>query len=89
MDIKKAVDALNDILNTPLYGEGGVQEMAKAKGIYIPDSDYVDGWDVATELVSAHYAGEENYPLMDRDVTILLRTMCLILDTELEMIKKF
>ena len=84
--VRKAVDALNDILNTPLYGEGGVQEMAKAKGIYIPDSDYVDGWDVATELVSAHYAGEENYPLMDRDVTILLRTMCLILDTELEMI---
>ena len=84
--VRKAVDALNDILNTQLYGEGGVQEMAKAKGIYIPDSDYVDGWDVATELVSAHYAGEENYPLMDRDVTILLRTMCLILDTELEMI---
>ena len=84
--VRKAVDALNDILNTPLYGEGGVQERAKANGIEIPDSDYIDGWDVATELVSAHYAGEEDYPLMERDVTILLRTMCLILDTELEMI---
>ncbi len=84
--VRKAVDALNDILNTPLYGEGGVQELAKANGIDIPNSDYVDGWDVATELVSAHYAGEEDYPLMDRDVTILLRTMCLILDTELAMI---
>lgn len=84
--VRNAVDALNDLLNTPLYGEGGVQEIAKANGIDIPDSDYVDGWDVATELVSAHYAGEEDYPLMERDVTILLRTMCLILDTELEMI---
>ena len=84
--VRKAVDALNDILNVPLYGEGGVQEIAKAKGIDIPDSDYVDGWDVATELVAAHYAGEEHYPLMDRDVTILLRTMCLILDTELAMV---
>ena len=84
--VRKAVDALNDILNTPLYGEGGVQEMALEKGIIIPDSDYVDGWDVATELVAAHYAGEEHYPLMERDVTILLRTMCLILDTELAMI---
>ena len=84
--VRKAVDALNDILNTPLYGEGGVQEMALEKGIIIPDSDYVDGWDVATELVAAHYAGEENYPLMEKDVTILLRTMCLILDTELAMI---
>ena len=84
--VRKAVDALNDILNTPLYGEGGVQEMALQKGIIIPDSEYVDGWDVATELVAAHYAGEENYPLMEKDVTILLRTMCLILDTELAMI---
>ncbi len=84
--VRKAVDALNDILNTPLYGEGGVQEMALEKGIIIPDSDYIDGWDVATELVAAHYAGEENYPLMEKDVTILLRTMCLILDTELQMI---
>ena len=84
--VRNAVDALNDILNTPLYGEGGVQEMALEKGIIIPDSEYVDGWDVATELVAAHYAGEEHYPLMERDVTILLRTMCLILDTELAMI---
>ena len=84
--VRKAVDALNDILNTPLYGDGGVQERALEKGIIIPDSDYVDGWDVATELVAAHYAGEENYPLMEKDVTILLRTMCLILDTELAMI---
>lgn len=84
--VRKAVDGLNDILNTPYRGEGGVIEQAKAKGIYIPESNYVDGWDVATELVSAHYAGEENYPLMERDVTILLRTMCLILDTELAMI---
>ena len=84
--VRKAVDALNDILNTPLYGDGGVQEMALEKGIIIPDSDYIDGWDVATELVAAHYAGEENYPLMEKDVTILLRTMCLILDTELAMI---
>lgn len=84
--VRKAVDALNDILNTPLYGEGGVQKRALEKGIIIPDSDYVDGWDVATELVAAHYAGEENYPLMEKDVTILLRTMCLILDTELAMI---
>ena len=84
--VRKAVDGLNDILNTPYRGEGGIIEQAKAKGIYIPESNYVDGWDVATELVAAHYAGEEDYPLMERDVTILLRTMCLILDTELSMI---
>ena len=59
--VRNAVDALNDILNTPYYGEGGVQEMALEKGIIIPDSEYVDGWDVATELVGAHYAGAVSY----------------------------
>ncbi len=83
--VRNAIDALNGILNTPLYGEGGVQELAASYGIEIPDSDYVDGWDVATELVSAHYAGSEDYPLTGTEVTILLRTVSVILKTELKL----
>ena len=84
--IRGAVDGLNDILNMPLYGENSAQELGREYGIEIPDSDYKDGWDVATELVSAHYAGSEDYPLSDRDVTILLRTVSIILKTELSMV---
>ena len=80
--VRDVVDGLNDVLNMPLYGEGSAQELAKQYGIDIPDSEYKDGWDVATELVSAHYAGSENYPLSGRDVRILLLMVSLVLRNE-------
>ena len=80
--VRDVVDGLNDVLNMPLYGEGSAQELAREYGIEIPDSEYKDGWDVATELVSAHYAGSENYPLSSRDVRILLLMVSLVLRNE-------
>jgi len=74
-----AVDGLLGILNAPLYGEGGVQELAKEYNIDIPDSEYETAWDLATELVSYHYAGEEPYTLYSKEVKMLLRTVALIL----------
>lgn len=84
--VRDAIDALNDVLNMPLYGKGSAQELGRKYGIEIPDSDYKDGWDVATELVSAHYAGCEDYPLSGRDVTLLMRLVSIILKTELVMV---
>lgn len=84
--VRDAIDALNDVLNMPLYGKASAQELGRKYGIEIPDSDYKDGWDVATELVSAHYAGSENYPLSGRDVTLLMRLVSIILKTELVMV---
>ena len=60
--VRDAIDALNDVLNMPLYGKCSAQELGRKYGIEIPDSNYKDGWDVATELVAAHYAGCEDYP---------------------------
>lgn len=84
--VRDAIDALNGVLNMPLYGKGSAQELGAEYGIEIPDSEYKDGWDVATELVAAHYAGSENYPLCDRDVTLLMRLVSIILKTELAMV---
>ncbi len=80
--VRGAVDALNNTLNLPLYGEGSVQELARTYNIEIPESDYKDGWDVATELVSAHYAGSENYPLHERDCKILFLIMSVVIKEE-------
>lgn len=74
-----AVDGLLNILNAPLYGEGGVQELAKEYNIDIPDSEYETAWDLATDLVAYHYAGEEPYNLHSKEVKIFLRTVALIL----------
>ena len=84
--VRDAVDALNDVLNMPLYGKASAQELGAKYGIEIPDSDYKDGWDVATELVAAHYAGSEDYPLSGRDVTLLMRLVSIILKTEFAMV---
>lgn len=80
--VRGAVDALNDTLNMPLYGEGSAQELARTYNIEIPDSDYKDGWDVATELVAAHYAGCEDYPLYEKDCKILFLVMSLVIKEE-------
>ncbi len=80
--VRGVVDSFNDVLNMPLYGEGSAQELAKEYNIDIPESDYKDGWDVAMELVAAHYAGSEHYPLYERDVKILFLTMSLVIKEE-------
>ncbi|MBQ8183446.1 MAG: metallophosphoesterase [Clostridia bacterium] len=84
--VRDVVDTFNDVLNMPLYGEGSAQELAKEYNIDIPDSDYKDGWDVATELVSAHYAGSEDYPLYEKDVKILFLIMSLVIKSEFDYI---
>ncbi len=84
--VRDAIDALNGVLNMPLYGKGSAQELGAKYGIELPDSEYKDGWDLATELVSAHYAGSEHYPLSGRDVTLLMRLVSIVLKTELAMV---
>ena len=74
-----AVDRLLDILDTPLYGEGGVVELAAEYGIDLPETEYSDGWDLATELVAYHYAGNEPFALDSPEVTLLLYVADLII----------
>lgn len=81
--VNTAVSGLTDILAMPLYGENSVQELAKEYNIDIPESDYETPWDLATELVAAHYAGEEAYNVDSTEVAILLRTVALILHSDL------
>lgn len=77
--VKTAVDRLTGLLEKPLYGDDSVQAMAKEYNLEIPDSDYKNLWDLAMTLVSMHYAGEENVDLYSAEVTILLRSVAMIL----------
>ena len=81
--VNTAVSGLTDILKMPLYGENSVQELAKEYNIVIPESEYETPWDLATELVAAHYAGEEAFNVDSAEVAILLRTVALILHSDL------
>ena len=81
--VNTAVGGLVDLLRMPLYGENSVQELAREYSIEIPDSQYETGWDLATELVAWHYAGEEPFEVQSTEVKILLRTVSLILKSDL------
>lgn len=81
--VNTAVGGLTDILEMPLYGENSVQELAAEYNIDIPDSGYENGWDLAGELVCAHYAGSETFSVDSPEVKILLRTVALILRDDL------
>lgn len=84
--VATAVGGLVKILEEPLYGEGGIQELAAEYNLDIPDSEYENGWDIVTELVSWHYAGSEPYDLYSRDITIFLRLVSLLLKDDLSAI---
>lgn len=78
-----AVGTLREILSAPLYGEeNSVEAKAAEYGIEIPATPYTTGWDLATDLVAAHYAGEEAYKLDGPEVTALLRTAAYIIREE-------
>ena len=77
--VNTAVGGLTDLLEMPLYGENSVQELAKQYNIVIPDSEYENGWDLATDLVSYHYSGGEDFSIYSDEVKILLRMVNLIL----------
>ncbi len=82
----KIVTKLTDMLEMPLYGKNSVESIASKYNIKIPYSSYKTGWDLATELVSAHYAGSEKFSVDSTEVTILLRTVALILREESSLI---
>ena len=84
--VETAVGGLVKILEDPLYGEGGIQELAAEYNLEIPDSEYKNGWDIVTELVSWHYAGSEPYDIYSRDITIFLRLVSLLLKDDLSAI---
>lgn len=81
--VETAVGGLVKILEDPLYGEGGIKELAAEYNLDIPDSSYENGWDIVTELVSWHYAGSEPYNIYSTDITIFLRLVALLLKDDL------
>lgn len=74
---------LNELLEMPLYGENSVQTLAETYNIKLPDSEYENAWDLATDLVAWHYAGSEPFGLDSTEVTLFLRVVNLILHDDL------
>lgn len=82
--VATAIDRLLEILETPFEGENGIRQQALAYNIELPESDYENGWDLVSELMAWHYAGEEHFGLDSTEVNLLLRTVAFILRNDLE-----
>ena len=77
--VKAAVGGLVDLLEMPLYGEDSLQSRAAKYGIELPKTDYKSGWDLATDLVSMHYAGGEEFTLDSDEIQLFLKAVVSIL----------
>ncbi|MCR5150897.1 MAG: metallophosphoesterase [Clostridiales bacterium] len=81
--VSSAVGRLVEILEMPLYGEESVSSLASEYNIALPQSEYENGWDVVTELMAAHYAGDEPFATDSPEVQLILKTGVLILHDDL------
>ena len=84
--VNTVIGKLTNALETPFYGEGGIAEQMAAYGIDLPESDYYNGWDLATSIVADHYAGSEHYDVNGTEVVMLLRTVAFALREELSLL---
>ncbi len=80
--VNKAVTLLTDELDMPFYGENSVSTIAAKYGITLPKTNYTNAWDLAGELVANHYLGGETCTVESDEVTLLLRTVAVILREE-------
>lgn len=71
--LKPVTDTIKEMSDTPIYGEGGIQEQAAAYGLEIPDSEYKTLNDAITLAQLRCKIGDKRYNLDSDDFTVLIR----------------
>ena len=71
--LKPVTDTIKEMSDTPIYGEGGIQEQAAAYGLEIPNSEYTTLNDVITKAILRCKIGDKRYNLGSDDFTVLIR----------------
>lgn len=71
--LKPVTDTIKEMSDTPIYGEGGIQEQAAAYGLEIPDSEYTTLNDAITKAILRCKIGDKRYNLGSDDFTVLIR----------------
>lgn len=79
--INDACNSTDELFSMPLYGKGGVKELAKEYNIDIPDSDYETIWDIVGEVYLDFVAGNKNYDSESAEAAIVLKGAALALQS--------
>lgn len=73
--LKPVTDTIKEMSDTPIYGNGGIQEQAAAYGLEIPDSEYKTLNDAMTLAILRCKIGDKRYNLNSNDFTVLIRLL--------------
>ena len=73
--LKPVTDTIKEMSDTPIYGNGGIQEQAAAYGLEIPDSEYKTLNDAMTLAMLRCKIGDKRYNLNSNDFTVLIRLL--------------
>lgn len=73
--VKELTDTLNSLMAKPLYGEGGVKEIAQSVGVEIPETSYENVYGVAEQLYIDVLTGNRNYEFESPEIEIVLGTV--------------
>lgn len=73
--VKALTDSLNTLMTMPLYGEGGVKELAKKYGVEIPETSYGTVFDIAEQLYIDVLTGNRHYEFDSPEIEIVLGTV--------------
>lgn len=60
--ITQVANRVDNAVNMPIYGEDGLEAIAKQYGYELPESDYSNAITVLTEAYATHCSGNENGP---------------------------
>lgn len=70
--VDRACKSVDRVFAMPLYGENGVQQLARENGIDIPDSEYETIWDMIGDVSLEYTVGNKSYGCDSTEVRILL-----------------
>lgn len=73
--IRTVSDNLRAMLDTPLYGENSLQEMAKPYGVNIPESAFTSIRDLLANLYMTHTNGQKIFNPGSVEMDVFLKTM--------------
>lgn len=73
--LKPVTDTIKEMSDTPIYGNGGIQEQAAAYGLEIPDSEYKTLNDAMTLAILRCKIGDKRYNLNSNNFTVLIRLL--------------
>lgn len=82
--VKELTDELNSIIALPLYGSGGISELAEKHSKALPDTDYNTVYDIVEQVYIDVVSGNRHYEFDSPEIETVLTVVELAVQISLE-----